>query len=93
MLDATVAVERRRRPVGRRRPPRGNDEPVERVEGLERTVFGRGQVIARDENGVLWGGSDPRGGRMRARILIHTRLRGADGRGLRGSDSFQYDIV
>ena len=34
---------------------------MERVEGLKRTVFGRGQVIARDENGVLWGGSDPRG--------------------------------
>jgi len=24
-------------------------------------VFGRGQIIARDERGVLWGGSDPRG--------------------------------
>jgi len=34
---------------------------VERVSGLHRTLFGRGQIIARDENGVLWGGSDPRG--------------------------------
>jgi gamma-glutamyltranspeptidase/glutathione hydrolase len=35
---------------------------VERVEGvLGRTLFGRGQIIARDEHGVLWGGSDPRG--------------------------------
>jgi gamma-glutamyltranspeptidase/glutathione hydrolase len=35
--------------------------PVERVSGLGRTLFGRGQIIAKDENGVLWGGSDPRG--------------------------------
>ena len=29
--------------------------------GLARSIFGRGQVIVRDaENGVLWGGSDPR---------------------------------
>jgi gamma-glutamyltranspeptidase/glutathione hydrolase len=34
---------------------------VERVRGLERGVFGRGQVILRDpETGVLSGGSDPR---------------------------------
>jgi gamma-glutamyltranspeptidase/glutathione hydrolase len=31
------------------------------VRGMERSVFGRGQVIRRDpESGVLWGGSDPR---------------------------------
>ena len=34
---------------------------VERVSGLGRTLFGRGQIIAKDEHGVLWGGSDPRG--------------------------------
>ena len=35
---------------------------MERVDGvLGRTLFGRGQIIARDERGVLWGGSDPRG--------------------------------
>ncbi len=31
------------------------------VEGYSRAVFGRGQIIRRDENSaVLWGGSDPR---------------------------------
>ena len=30
------------------------------VEGLGRVQFGRGQIIRRDRNGVLWGGSDPR---------------------------------
>ena len=31
------------------------------VSGFAREIFGRGQVIQRDpENGVLWGGSDPR---------------------------------
>jgi gamma-glutamyltranspeptidase/glutathione hydrolase len=35
--------------------------PVVPVSGQSRAVFGRGQVIVRDrENGVLWGGSDPR---------------------------------
>ena len=35
--------------------------PVEFVRGYERAIFGRGQVILRKaENGVLWGGSDPR---------------------------------
>ena len=63
VLDATVAVERApgESPwdVADRLEAMGH--PVERVEGLKRTVFGRGQIIARDENGVLWGGSDPRG--------------------------------
>ena len=57
VLDATVAVERSpgESPwdVADRLEAMGH--PVERVEGLKRTVFGRGQVIARDENGVLWG--------------------------------------
>jgi gamma-glutamyltranspeptidase/glutathione hydrolase len=30
------------------------------VDGLARIQFGRGQIIRRDPNGVLWGGSDPR---------------------------------
>ena len=30
------------------------------VEGHARSVFGRGQVVFRDLDGVLWGGSDPR---------------------------------
>lgn len=30
------------------------------VSGYERALFGRGQIILRDEVGVLWGGSDPR---------------------------------
>ena len=30
------------------------------VDGFERSLFGRGQVIRRDGDGVLWGGSDPR---------------------------------
>jgi gamma-glutamyltranspeptidase/glutathione hydrolase len=35
--------------------------PVRPVSGIGRSLFGRGQVIFRDaENGVLWGGSDPR---------------------------------
>jgi gamma-glutamyltranspeptidase/glutathione hydrolase len=33
---------------------------LEKVSGMERAVFGRGQVIRREANGVLWGGSDPR---------------------------------
>jgi len=35
--------------------------PVQRVGGMGRIMFGRGQIIARDEHGVLWGGSEPRG--------------------------------
>jgi gamma-glutamyltranspeptidase / glutathione hydrolase len=35
--------------------------PVYQVSGYDRSVFGRGQVILRDEaTGVLWAGSDPR---------------------------------
>lgn len=34
--------------------------PLKEVSGYERAVFGRGQVILRDESGVLCGGSDPR---------------------------------
>lgn len=35
--------------------------PIERVSGMGRALFGRGQIILRDrESGVLWGGSDPR---------------------------------
>lgn len=35
--------------------------PVKVVSGMERAVFGRGQIIMREpETGVLWGGSDPR---------------------------------
>jgi gamma-glutamyltranspeptidase/glutathione hydrolase len=34
---------------------------VRPVDGISRAVFGRGQIIWRDgNNGVLWGGSDPR---------------------------------
>jgi gamma-glutamyltranspeptidase/glutathione hydrolase len=35
--------------------------PVRPVSGMGRSLFGRGQIIYRDaQNGVLWGGSDPR---------------------------------
>ncbi len=34
--------------------------PLKLVEGMNRANFGRGQVIRREPNGVLWGGSDPR---------------------------------
>jgi len=30
------------------------------VSGYARAMFGRGQIIRRDDSGVLWGGSDPR---------------------------------
>lgn len=34
---------------------------IVRVSGLDRSVFGRGQIIYRDQSsGALWGGSDPR---------------------------------
>ncbi len=34
---------------------------VKLVDGFDRSMFGRGQIILRDsQNGVLWGGSDPR---------------------------------
>jgi gamma-glutamyltranspeptidase / glutathione hydrolase len=36
-------------------------QPVSRVRGHDRVVFGRGQVILREaRTGILWGGSDPR---------------------------------
>jgi gamma-glutamyltranspeptidase / glutathione hydrolase len=39
----------------------GMRHPVETVSGMQRALFGRGQVILRDpETGVLCGGSDPR---------------------------------
>lgn len=34
--------------------------PIYEVTGYERALFGRGQVITRDESGILCGGSDPR---------------------------------
>jgi gamma-glutamyltranspeptidase/glutathione hydrolase len=33
---------------------------VTTVRGYERALFGRGQIIRREPDGVLWGGSDPR---------------------------------
>lgn len=39
---------------------RGMGHPLYEVSGYERALFGRGQVILRDEAGVLCGGSDPR---------------------------------
>jgi len=30
------------------------------VAGFDRALFGRGQIIRREPDGVLWGGSDPR---------------------------------
>jgi gamma-glutamyltranspeptidase / glutathione hydrolase len=33
---------------------------ISRVTGFERGLFGRGQIIQRDLNGVFWAGSDPR---------------------------------
>ena len=37
----------------------GHNAP--RLKGHERSAFGRGQIITRSEDGVLCGGSDPRG--------------------------------
>jgi len=34
--------------------------PIKTIMGHERAIFGRGQIIIRHNNGVLWGGSDPR---------------------------------
>jgi gamma-glutamyltranspeptidase/glutathione hydrolase len=34
--------------------------PIRLVTGLERSLFGRGQIIRNRGDGVLWGGSDPR---------------------------------
>jgi gamma-glutamyltranspeptidase/glutathione hydrolase len=33
---------------------------VQSVSGYSRAMFGRGQIIRREPDGVLWGGSDPR---------------------------------
>ena len=33
---------------------------VSAADGWERMAFGKGQIIRRDPDGVLWGGSDPR---------------------------------
>ena len=62
VLDATVAVEEASQGDGwdTARGLEALGHPVQRVSGLERTLFGRGQIIARDDDGVLWGGSDPR---------------------------------
>lgn len=38
---------------------KGHD--IRPVSGRRRYVFGLGQIILRDERGILWGGSDPRG--------------------------------
>jgi gamma-glutamyltranspeptidase / glutathione hydrolase len=38
----------------------GMGHSVITLRGHERAVFGRGQIILRGEDGVLWGGSDPR---------------------------------
>ena len=38
----------------------GMGHPVIPVRGHERAIFGRGQIILRGEDGVLWAGSDPR---------------------------------
>ena len=38
----------------------GLDHPVFFVQGYDRALFGRGQIIRRMPDGVLWGGSDPR---------------------------------
>jgi gamma-glutamyltranspeptidase/glutathione hydrolase len=37
---------------------RGHDAHV--ASGWQRVAFGRGQIIRREPDGVLWGGSDPR---------------------------------
>jgi gamma-glutamyltranspeptidase/glutathione hydrolase len=34
--------------------------PIEKREGFAQVLFGRGQVIRRESDGVLWGGTDPR---------------------------------
>jgi GMP synthase-like glutamine amidotransferase len=35
-------------------------EVTHTVQGYARSLFGRGQIIVRQPDGVLWGGSDPR---------------------------------
>ena len=66
VLGATVAVEGETEGGSSRwrettEALRGKGHPIEVVTGLDRTMLGRGQIIARDERGTLWGGSDPRG--------------------------------
>jgi len=40
---------------------RGRGHPLQTpVAGFDRSLFGRGQIIRREPDGVLWGGSDPR---------------------------------
>jgi gamma-glutamyltranspeptidase/glutathione hydrolase len=34
--------------------------PISRSAGLAQVLYGRGQVIRREPDGVLWGGTDPR---------------------------------
>jgi gamma-glutamyltranspeptidase/glutathione hydrolase len=34
--------------------------PIYRSAGLAQVLYGRGQVIRREPDGVLWGGTDPR---------------------------------
>jgi gamma-glutamyltranspeptidase/glutathione hydrolase len=55
---APVALEEGLEPVAADLERRGHR--VQMVAGRERPGFGRGQVIWRDPEGVLWGGSDPR---------------------------------
>ena len=33
---------------------------IKKIEGWNQSTFGRGQIILKDENNVLWGGSDRR---------------------------------
>ncbi len=48
-------------PEGLARGLSGRGHPVRaEIGGYQRAVFGRGQIIRRDPDGVLWGGSDPR---------------------------------
>lgn len=47
-------------PAGTVRALAARGHAVRTARGDERTLFGRGQIILRDEQGVLWGGSEPR---------------------------------
>ena len=49
---------------------------VQIAEGWQRVAFGRGQIIRREADGVLWGGSDPRAdGCSTAPSIVGDRLR------------------